>query len=75
MDRLEEVEAVVRLRALIDSGAAQATRKAARLSLSEMARPMDVRPSTVLRWETGSRSPRGDHALRYLELLDKLMSR
>jgi DNA-binding transcriptional regulator YiaG len=65
----------MRLRTLIATGAAGAARRAAGLSFSQMSRPMQVAPSTVLRWEAGLRFPRPAHALRYLALLDRLMNR
>lgn len=72
---MEDVEALARVRALCRSGAARAARIAADLSLSEAARPVRVSPSTIHRWETGERRPRGEAALRYGELLEQLLAR
>jgi len=58
----------------VSSGAARAVRVGAGLSLGEMGRGVGpgVSPSTVLRWERGDRTPRGELAVSYLELLDRL---
>jgi DNA-binding transcriptional regulator YiaG len=55
------------------SGAAQAIREAAGLSLNELARGISVSPSTVLRWERGEHRPRGAGGVRYARLLRELM--
>jgi transcriptional regulator with XRE-family HTH domain len=60
-------------RSFTRSGAARAVRVAAGLSLREMAEPLGVAPSTVLRWERCERSPRGEKALAYKKLLDGLV--
>lgn len=46
---------------------------AADVSLSEIAGPVGVSPSTIHRWETGDRRPTGAAALRYGELLSELL--
>lgn len=61
------------VRALCRSGAARQIRIAAGLSQAECAAPCEVEPSTILRWERGDRSPHGEPALRYGELLDTLL--
>lgn len=65
---------LAQVRALASSGAARSVRLAAGLSLGEVARTLGVSPSTILRWETGERSPRGELALRYTDLLDRLLN-
>ena len=62
-----------RIRLLAKSGAARSIRRAADLSLAEVASVVDVSVSTVWRWEHGDRSPRGEAALRYGRLLDGLI--
>jgi DNA-binding XRE family transcriptional regulator len=47
-------------------------RAQAGVSLAEMAEPIGVAPSTILRWERGERVPHGAAAVRYGELLDEL---
>ena len=64
---------LTKIRVLAGTGAARSIRKGAGLSLSEVAKPVDVSPTTIFRWETGERTPRGEPALRYLELLEGLM--
>lgn len=62
-------------RAAAAAGAARSLRLAAGLSLGEVARELGVSVSCVFRWETGERRPRGDAALRYGELLERLAER
>lgn len=64
---------LARVRRLTDNGAARSIRQAARLSLPEMAAEIGVGVSTLWRWEAGQRQPRGEAALRYADLLDRLM--
>jgi DNA-binding transcriptional regulator YiaG len=73
MNMTADAVALSKARALARSGAARSVRLAAGLSLSEMARPVEVSPTTIFRWENGERVPRGEPALRYLELLERLM--
>lgn len=47
-------------------------RRAAGVSLAELAQELDVAPVTVLRWERGSSEPRRGHAIAYRRLLDAL---
>jgi DNA-binding transcriptional regulator YiaG len=76
MNEADKLRALVRIRGLTASGAARSARVASRLSLSELARRVDdVSPSTIYRWETCRRSPRGSLAIRYLEVIDELMNR
>ena len=67
--------ALAHVRALTSSGAARSIRLAARLSLGDIVTelPGHVSRSTVLRWERGERLPRGEAALSYGALLDRLM--
>jgi transcriptional regulator with XRE-family HTH domain len=65
---------LVHLRAAISSGEAREIRVAARLSISEMAAACGVDQSTLWRWEQGKRLPRGEHAVRYADVLDSLQS-
>jgi DNA-binding transcriptional regulator YiaG len=69
----DELVELARVRALCASGAARSIRQAARISLGEFGRSLEVSPSTVLRWETRRREPRGNAALRYGALLDRLL--
>lgn len=62
------------VRAWAKSGKARAVRVAAGLSLREVADAIDVGVSTLHRWETGDRRPRGAAALHYADLLSELGS-
>lgn len=63
---------LVQLRAAISRGETRQLREAARLSISELAAACGVDQSTLWRWEQGKRLPRGEHAVRYADLLDSL---
>lgn len=63
---------LVQLRAAISRGETRQLREAARLSISEMAAACGVDQSTLWRWEMGKRLPRGEHAIRYADVLDSL---
>jgi DNA-binding transcriptional regulator YiaG len=66
-------ERLARLRALLASGEAQRIRQQHYLSLNEIGRSIGSSDgSGVGRWERGERLPRGQAALRYLALLDRL---
>lgn len=67
-----ELHSLVRLRELAKRGDARRIRETARLSLSEIAAAIPVEVSTLARWEVGDRRPRGESALRWLEILDGL---
>ena len=56
-------------------GATRKSRQAAGLSLAEVAVAVGVSPATILRWETGQRTPRGAAALRYARLHETLIHR
>ncbi|MET9876541.1 helix-turn-helix transcriptional regulator [Actinacidiphila glaucinigra] len=60
------------VRAAVSSGEARRLREAAHLSIGEVARACGVDQSTVWRWERGTRQPRGEHALRYADLIETL---
>ncbi len=63
---------LVLARQLAASGEARRRRIAAGLSYRETGDAVGVSQSTILRWERGERSPRGDAAIRYGELLEQL---
>jgi DNA-binding transcriptional regulator YiaG len=71
----EPLDELVRVRAMTTTGHARALRRAAGLSIGEVAHVVGVAPSTIYRWETARRRPRGDAARRYLHLLDGLTDR
>jgi DNA-binding transcriptional regulator YiaG len=69
---MENTLKLIRLRRLIETGAARAIRESAGLSLTEAGIGSDVNRVTIHRWERGQRKPHGDAALRYLALLEEL---
>ena len=71
----DSIGALTRVRGLTNSGTARAIRLGAGLSLGEIARAIGVSPSTVLRWERRERTPRGEKALAYAQVLEELLAR
>jgi transcriptional regulator with XRE-family HTH domain len=69
-----EIEDVVWIRRLAQNGGARAIRQGAGISLSEVARVIDVTPGAISRWERGQRTPRIDEAQRWALLLRRLSS-
>jgi len=65
-------ERLSHLRALTQSGEARTIREGARLALSDIAHSIGADASSVGRWERGERLPRGEVALRYARLLERL---
>lgn len=59
-------------RLALESGKAQELRRAARLTLREIAGEIGVTPVAVLRWDSGERVPRGERAERYGAFLREL---
>lgn len=68
----QDVERLARVRGLALSGEARRIRTEARVSLADIGKACGVAESTVYRWESGLRAPRGRPAIRYLKLLDRL---
>ncbi|MDP8931087.1 MAG: helix-turn-helix domain-containing protein [Actinomycetota bacterium] len=68
-DLLTEVQA---RRKLADPRLARAIREAAGASQQRIAQHLGVADSTVQRWETGKRRPRGHLLVRYVQLLEQL---
>jgi DNA-binding XRE family transcriptional regulator len=65
-------ERLSHLRVLTQSGEARTIREDARLALSDIAQSIGADPSSVGRWERGERLPRGEVALKYARLLERL---
>lgn len=71
--RTANVELLSWMRRLVASpGAARAIRTSAGLSQGEVATVLSVGQVCVSRWERGERVPRGQAALDYARLLDRL---
>ncbi len=68
----DDVQRLVWVRGLCASGTARVLRQSAGLSLREMATPVGVSPTTVLRWEEGEARPTGRRALAYATMLERL---
>jgi DNA-binding XRE family transcriptional regulator len=68
------VEAIelVRVRRLVATGAARALRESAGLSMTETAQAAGVAKTTIWRWETRQRRPRGATVERYAKVLEDL---
>jgi transcriptional regulator with XRE-family HTH domain len=69
MTLVDEVRAAQRLP---DPDVAKMIRVTAGVSQRRLAEELGVHPMTVLRWEAGTRRPRGDMRARYARLLDML---
>jgi DNA-binding transcriptional regulator YiaG len=67
--RQSDLAAVARIRAELRSGDARRAREAAGVSAAEVARIIRVSRATVGDWESGRKSPTGEHALAYGALL------
>jgi len=74
MNALDRVIALVLVRRLVTSGTAKEIRLGAGLSLADIATACGIDQSTVSRWERGERTPTGEGARRYGELLAALSS-
>ncbi len=72
MTQIPEIIEIAKARALARNGEAQAIRERNHLTITEVAKEIEVSTSTVMRWEKGERSPRGDAALRFGRLMHKL---
>lgn len=72
MDNHANLVQVATVRRWCVTGEAHARRVAARLSLGEVAQAAGVDAATIRKWETGTRTPRRDAALRYYAILDSL---
>ena len=72
MTRAEKTLKIAKARQLASSGTGRMLRQAAQLNGYELARAIDVDPSTLWRWENGERTPRGEWAIRYVDFLERL---
>lgn len=72
MTSIETIKALAKIRAMAASGEAREIRQRHNLSLTEMADAIPAGANTLARWELGDRRPRGESALRWLEVLQSL---
>lgn len=63
---------IAKVRQMCQSGEARAIREGALAERGDLARDLGVHVSAVSRWETGDRLPRGETALQYLQILERL---
>lgn len=70
--RVEQAVDLARYRHIVASGDARDIRRAAGLSLSEVAGAVGVTKAAVIRWERGESVPRERHAVAYGRLLEQL---
>jgi DNA-binding transcriptional regulator YiaG len=73
--RQSDLTAIARIRAELRSGDARRVRQAAGVSAAEVARIIRVSRATVSDWESGHKTPTGEHALAYGKLLRQLTGR
>ena len=66
------IDDLIDLRHSLQNGRAREIRERAGISAPQLARKLDVAPSTVTRWETGVRMPRGANARRYARILRQI---
>jgi transcriptional regulator with XRE-family HTH domain len=72
VDVFEEVLSRSKVRRSFDPIRARTVRRLARLSQADIAKALGVRRSSVCRWESGERAPRGAIAENYAAILDAL---
>ena len=65
---------LARARELAATGEGERIRDKSRLSRAHIGAVVGVSDVTILRWERGERRPSGKPALRYIDLLDKLVT-
>ena len=78
LDQLADVpdpRDLAQIRVLAASGLARTIRINAAVSLREIAADIGVAPTSVQRWETAQRAPRGLPAVRYLRVMESLVAR
>jgi DNA-binding transcriptional regulator YiaG len=71
--RMTETTKLAAIRRRAADGTAKNVRLAAHLSCQDIADTIGVDTSTVWKWEAGQRTPTGAAALRYADLIDRLM--
>jgi transcriptional regulator with XRE-family HTH domain len=74
MTTTRQLQDLVLLRRALADGTARRLREAAGLSLADVARPAGVTAATISRWESGTRTPRAEQALRYAAVLKALQA-
>ena len=72
MEPLLQLHRLRDARALGPSGRGRSARLAARLSLNDFARAIEVDPASLCRWEHGRTRPRREAALRWLAAVEDI---
>jgi transcriptional regulator with XRE-family HTH domain len=72
MELNSDLDRLARARQLGPSGAGRALRRAAGLSLQDVAQALGVSISALSRWERAERRPRRDAALAWLATLERV---
>jgi transcriptional regulator with XRE-family HTH domain len=72
MDAEYTADLIAEGRAAARTGRGRRIRKAARLSMADVARDLDISLDSVQRWELGVRQPRAERAAAYARLLRRL---
>lgn len=72
--KLSDLEDLAWAREMAATGEARRIRQATRSTLQDVATTCGVTHTTVIRWESGQRVPRGLPALRYARVLRMLAS-
>lgn len=75
IDNTPQPADLARVRDLCRSGFARSIRLSSGVSLREVADAVSSTPTSVHRWETAQRAPRGRAAVRYLAVLQELAAR
>lgn len=73
--RSEDLLTIEEVRRKAESGEARAIRRAAGLSMHDVAVVCGVVASTVARWESGDHLPRSRAALKYARVLARIQAR
>lgn len=68
-----DIQSIAKARRLAASGQGRTIRQAAGVTIRDIAEVIGVDVSTVSRWETGQRQPRGDNAAAYGAVLSRLL--
>ncbi len=68
----EELKQLAEARRLGVTGEGKRRREEANVSVPELARPLNIHPATLRRWEAGTVLPRREGGLRWLATLELL---
>ena len=69
-----DLRTLIRVRHLAATGAARSIRLSAYLNPNDVAREVGVSVRCIQYWEAGKRVPNGVNAVRYAEVLDRIVA-